>query len=84
VKRLRWDDPIERESMPQRPYRDTMIVYAVLAAIVVGIAALTGGNVGRAAIFAGAVFVAATLWSWRTWRNRLRDLDAKEKERKIL
>jgi Na+/melibiose symporter-like transporter len=84
MKRLRWEDPVERSSLPKRPYRDTVVVYAVMAVLIVVIAKLTGGDVARAAIVAGAVFVVATLWSFRTWRNRLRSSDEKERERKLL
>jgi multisubunit Na+/H+ antiporter MnhB subunit len=49
-----------------------VIVYGVLAALVVVLAYATGGDVVRALITAIAVFIVATLWSWRTWRNRLR------------
>jgi O-antigen ligase len=71
VKRLRWDAPIERTT-PKRPYRDTAIVYGVLAVLVVVIALVTGGGLVRAVVFACIFFVVATLWSWRNWRNRLR------------
>jgi Flp pilus assembly protein TadB len=58
--------------LPKHPYRDTVLVYGALAILVVVVAAATGGSVGRAVLYAGVVFVFATLWSWRTWRNRLR------------
>jgi Flp pilus assembly protein TadB len=51
---------------PKRPFRDTVIFYAVLSVIIVGVAALTGGNVATAAAVAGGVFLVATAWSW--WR----------------
>ena len=65
--------------LPKRPYRDSVVFYAVLAALVVVIAWATGGRVlpGRlqdgeigALIVAVAVFLLATAWSW--WRFRTR------------
>jgi hypothetical protein len=70
-KRLRWDGSPRR--VPTHPYRDSVIVYAILAGIVVGVAALTGGNVRAALIFAPAVFVVATGYSWWRWRQRERE-----------
>jgi membrane protein implicated in regulation of membrane protease activity len=80
VKRLRWDSPVlDRDRpVPKHPYRDTAILYGVLAALVVVIAWATGGNVVTAAVTAAAVFVIATLWSWRSWRNRIRDDEARK------
>jgi membrane protein implicated in regulation of membrane protease activity len=54
------------------PYRDTMIVYAVLALIIVGLALLTGGSLGKAVVIAALFYVAATAWSLVSWRRRLR------------
>ena len=70
MRRLRWDFP-ERE-IPKRPYRDSAIVYAALAALVVVIAVATGGGVVRAIVVAAAVFVLATGFSWWRWRSRMR------------
>ena len=56
---------------PRRPYRDTLIGYAILAALVVAVAAITGGNLVRAVLIAGACFLAATAYSW--WRLRTRE-----------
>ena len=69
-RRLRWEPP-HGGSIPKHPYRDTLIVYAVMAVLVVVIALATGGGLGRALVFAVLFFVAATLWSWRSWRNRI-------------
>jgi Flp pilus assembly protein TadB len=73
VKRLRWDPQDRGTAYPKHPYRDTAIVYAGLAVLVVVIALATGGGLVRAVITAALVFVVATLWSWRLWRNRLRE-----------
>jgi uncharacterized membrane protein YhaH (DUF805 family) len=78
VKRLRWDrDDDERGTLPKHPYRDTAIVYAVMALIVIGLTALTGGSVVRSVVIAALVYVVATAWSWLTWRRRLRDVERK-------
>jgi hypothetical protein len=72
MKRLRWETPVDARHVPRHPYRDTALVYAALAALIVVLAFATGGSVGKALVAAVLVFVAATLWSWRAWRNRLR------------
>jgi hypothetical protein len=68
VRRLRVVRP--GEPLPPRPHllRDTIIFYAFLAAIVVVVTAVTGGEVVRAAILAGFCFVVASAWSWRRVR----------------
>ncbi len=68
-RRLHWtvdEPPLEH------PYRDTLIVYAVLALVIVGFAAVTGGNVGKSLVIAALFYVAATAWSIVSWRRRLR------------
>jgi Flp pilus assembly protein TadB len=70
MKRLRWESG-ERK-VPKRPYRDSAILYGVLAALVVIISVATGGGVVRALVFAGAAFVLATGFSWWRWHTRLR------------
>jgi membrane protein implicated in regulation of membrane protease activity len=50
-----------------------VIVYAVLAAVVVGVTALTGGNMRAALIIAPMLFVVATGYSWWRWRKRERE-----------
>lgn len=78
MKRLRWDGPERR--IPKRPYRDSALVYAGLAALVVVIAVATGGDVVRAVIVATVVFVLATGFSWWRWRERLRSASEKQKQ----
>jgi membrane protein implicated in regulation of membrane protease activity len=63
--------PRDNTSVPKRPYRDTVIVYGVFAAIIVGVAALTGGDLKKAVAVAVAFFVIATAWSWWRFRERL-------------
>jgi hypothetical protein len=70
VKRLRWDGP--ERPVPKRPYRDTALVYAGMAGLVVVVGLVTGGGIVRTLVIAAAFFVVATGWSWRNWRNRLR------------
>jgi len=78
VKRLRWDSLDRERPVPKHPYRDTAILYGVLAVLVVVIAWATGGDVVNAVVTAIFVFIVATLWSWRTWRNRLREERARK------
>jgi hypothetical protein len=56
--------------IPDRPYRDTAILHGVLAAILFGVAALTGTSLAKSALVAVGYFVAATAWSW--WRFSVR------------
>ena len=62
--------------IPQHPYRDTAILYGVLAILLLVAAWLTGGDVGRAVVVAGAFFVVSTAWSWWRFRGRIRERDA--------
>ena len=73
MRRLRWDasDAPERK-LPKRPYRDSAILYAVLASVVVIVSVVTGGDVVRAIVFASAAFVLATGFAWWRWHLRLR------------
>ena len=56
----------QRAATPKRPYRDSALLYAVLAVVVLAFAVLTGSDLGRALVIAVAFFVLATAWSW--WR----------------
>jgi hypothetical protein len=68
-RRLRWG--MQEVPPTKHPYRDTAIVYGVLAIMLVLFAWITGGPVGRAVVIAVAVWAAATLWSVVRWRQRL-------------
>jgi uncharacterized membrane protein len=57
---------------PSHPYRDTLLIYGVLAIVIVIVAWLTGGALGQAALIAAAFFVVASSWSAVGWRRRLR------------
>jgi drug/metabolite transporter (DMT)-like permease len=70
MKRFRWQAPPRR--IPKHPYRDSAILYAVLAGVVVGITAATGGSVRKAVVIAAVLFVVATAYAWWRWRERLR------------
>ena len=64
----------ERESspLPDRPYRDSALLYGGLAVVVLIFAALTGTDVGKAALVAVGFFVLATGWTWWRFRERLK------------
>jgi hypothetical protein len=73
VKKLRWELPRAPRALPRHPYRDSALLYGVLAAAVVAGAVVTDGDVLRAAVIGGFFFVVATGWSWRRWQERLRE-----------
>jgi hypothetical protein len=60
--------PVPARRRARRPYRDSAIVYGVLAAVVVLIAIVTGGRVAWAVVLGIAAFVLATGWTW--WHLR--------------
>ena len=64
--------------IPAHPYRDSAVFYAILAGIVVGVTALTGGNMRTALILAPLLFVVATGYSWWRWRERERQAAREE------
>ncbi len=78
MRMLRWDMPARK--VPPHPYRDSALLYAGAAGVVVAVTALTGGNVRTAAIVAPAVFVVATAYSWWRWRQRIRAETKAEEE----
>ena len=69
MNKLRWESP---RPVPGHLYRDSAILYAVLAGIVIGVTALTGGDLRRALIVAVALFFGATAYSWWRWNQRIR------------
>jgi Flp pilus assembly protein TadB len=69
-KRLRWDG--SPRGAVSHPYRDSAILYAILAGVVVAVTALTGGNMRAALVVAPLLFVVATGYSWWRWRQRER------------
>ena len=70
MKKIRWETPPRR--IPKHPYRDSAVFYAVLAGVLVGVTAATGGDVRQAVIIACALFVGATAYSWWRWSHRIR------------
>ncbi len=64
--------------IPAHPYRDTAIVYAVLTALLVLVAGLTGGSLSRAVVAGVGFFSIATVWTWWKFRVRIRERDARE------
>ena len=68
---VRWESSPRRP--PRRPYRDSVVLYGAMAILLVVVAAATGGGLVRAVVVGALFFVAATAWSWRRWRERLRD-----------
>jgi hypothetical protein len=80
MKRLRWESSTDQRPLPKHPYRDTALVYGAMSSVVVIVALITGGDIGNAVAIAGLFFVGATLWTWRSWRNRLRARRAHDRE----
>ena len=63
----------KRRPLPKHPYRDSVLLNLVLAALILVISWLTGGDAGRALLFAIGFFVISTAWSWWSFRRRLRE-----------
>jgi hypothetical protein len=61
-------NPKRRKST--RPYRDSVLAYAVLGSLVVIFAYVTGSSLFRSLAGGGAAFVLATAYTW--WRVRAR------------
>jgi Flp pilus assembly protein TadB len=70
-RRLFWGVP--EQPPPKHPYRDTLIMYAVFAVLIVLVAWITGGGVERAIVVAILFYIVASAWSVSRWRNRLRE-----------
>jgi hypothetical protein len=70
-RRLQWGLP--EDPRPKHPYRDTLIVYGGLAILLVLVAWLTNGAVGKAVVIAVFFFIVASSWSLYRWRRRLRE-----------
>jgi Flp pilus assembly protein TadB len=56
-----------------RPYRDSLLIYAVFGVIVIVLAVVTGGRVLWAVVGGVGAFLLATVWTWRTLRERERE-----------
>ena len=77
-RRLQWGVP--EQPPPKHPYRDTLIIYAAFAVLIVVVAWLTGGGVARAVAIAVLFYVVASAWSLSRWRTKLRE-EREEAER---
>ena len=77
-RRLKWGVP--EQPPPKHPYRDTLVIYAVFAVLIVVVAWLTGGGVARAAVIAIVFYIVASAWSVSRWRKRLREEAERAKE----
>ena len=75
-RRFQWGVP--ETPPPKHPYRDTLLVYAGLAIVVVLVAWATGGSVGTAILVAAVFFVIASAWNAYRWRAKLRDAARRE------
>jgi membrane protein implicated in regulation of membrane protease activity len=71
MKVRRWEMP--DEPLPERPYRNTAILHAAFSVIIVLVAWLTGGDLGKAVVVAVLFFVVATTWSYWRWSKRLEE-----------
>ena len=60
-----------RPAPPKLPYRYSLLLILVLAGLIVLISWATGGDVGRAVVFATIYFVVATAWAWWRFKQRL-------------
>ena len=61
----------ERPPLPQRPYRDSVVLNLVLASAILLLAWATGGSLRRALFVAVGFFVVATAWNWWRFRRRI-------------
>ena len=77
-RRLEWGVP--EPEPPKHPFRDSVILYAVLAIVLVLIAWATGGAVGKAAAVAVLFFCVAVGWSTVRWRSKIREADERARK----
>ena len=63
----------DERPLPAHPYRDSAIVYGVMAVILVVLAGVTGGSLAKAAVAAIIFWLGATGWSWWKFRRRIRE-----------
>jgi hypothetical protein len=71
MRKLRWEMH-EPTTSSKHPYRDSAIIYGILAGLVVVIAAVTGRSIVKGVIAGAAFFAAAMAYSWWRWREKLR------------
>ncbi len=63
----------ERPPLPRHPYRDSALLHATLAAVIVGVTLLTDGNPVTGVLVASAYFGLATAWSWLRFSRRIKE-----------
>lgn len=68
----------EERPVPAHPYRDSAIVYGIMAVLLVVLAGVTGGSLLRATAAGAVFFLVATAWSSWKFRGRIRERDARE------
>jgi Flp pilus assembly protein TadB len=78
-KRLQWGG-IPEVGSPRSPVRDTLLVYGVFALIILLVAWLTGGSLGRALVIVPVFYVVASAWTISRLRARARREASKEAE----
>ena len=69
-RRLHWGLP--EAPPPKHPIRDTLLVYAGFAGVVVLVAWVTGGSLAKALVVAVVFFLLASLWNFWRFREQLR------------
>ena len=70
-KRLQWGSAPEVDSS-KSPVRDTLLVYGALSLIILLVAWLTGGSLGRALVIVPIFYVIASAWTIQRLRSRAR------------
>jgi hypothetical protein len=70
MRKLRWE--MHEPTASKHPYRDSAIIYGILAGLVVVLAAVTGRSIVKGVIAGTVFFAAAMLYSWWRWRDKLR------------
>ena len=63
----------DERPLPAHPYRDSAVVYGVMAVILVVLAGVTGGSLVKATGAAIVFWFAACAWSWWKFRRRIRE-----------
>ena len=66
---LMWG-PSPLRAIPEHPYRDTLIIYAVFGAVL-GLIGWWAGTSGSHMVLAAMVWAAAVAWSLLGWRRRI-------------
>ena len=76
-RRLQWGGEPDAAA-PKSPVRDTLLVYGFLSLIILLIAWLTGGPLGRALVIVPIFYVIASAWTIQRLRARARREAAEE------